>query len=83
MYQVHKRDGRIVDFDINKVVNGITKAGATLAEAEAIAAKVESWLPEVTAEDVIKASEIREKVLTELRLINPTVASNFESYQKS
>ena len=82
MYQVYKRGGRIVDFDQEKIVTGITKAGCTLAESEIIMAKIQKWLPTVAVNDIVYSSDIRKKVITELQLLSPAVAANFESYKK-
>lgn len=82
MFKVQKKDGRLEDFDRNKVLNGLVKSGATSEEAEGITGQIETWLPTVAVDDVIKTREIRDKVLELLREVNPQAADAFESYQK-
>jgi len=83
MYQVQKKNGSSVDFDRNKIVTGILKAGGTQENAQKIAADVEVWLPTIIVNNVVKFSDLRGKVIGELRTVNPTAAANFESYRKT
>lgn len=80
-FKVQKKDGSTEDFDRSKIVNGLTKAGVALAEAESVAGQVEGWLQAI-AGGVIKSVDLRSKVLELLRVVNPSVASRFESYKK-
>lgn len=82
MYQVQKKNGSLVDFDQNKIITGILRAGGTQENAQKIAADIEAWLPTVTVNNMVKTSDLRSKVIEELRTVNPTAAVNFESYQK-
>ena len=83
MYQVQKKDGSLVDFDQNKIVTGVLKAGGTQENAQKIAADIKAWLPVVAVNNMVKALDIRNKVIEELKIVNPTAAANFESYQKT
>jgi len=83
MSQVQKKDGSLVDFDQNKIVSGILRAGGTQEDAQAVAANIDAWLPTVAVNDVVKTSDLRIKVLEELKLLNPVAAANFESYRKA
>jgi len=83
MYQFQKKDGSLVDFDQNKIVTGIVKAGGTAEEAQLVATQVMAWLPTVVVNDVVKAYDVRTKVISELQTINPIVATSFESYIKA
>ncbi|MGB9706873.1 MAG: ATP cone domain-containing protein [Microgenomates group bacterium] len=80
--KVQKKDGRLEDFDRNKVVAGVIKSGATPEQAEEVARQVEVWVPTAAVNGVIHSGAIREKVLEVLRAVNPTAAASFESYQK-
>jgi len=82
MHQVQKKDGSLENFDRNKIVNGVVKAGGSAEEAEKVAAAIEAWLPTVAGAGVVTSTQIRAKVLEVLRTVNPTVATNFENYQK-
>jgi len=83
MYQVQKKDGSLVDFDQNKIVTGVLKAGGTQENVQKIAADVETWLPTIAINNVVKTSDLRNKIIEELRTVNPSTAANFESYQKA
>jgi len=83
MYQFQKKDGTMEDYDQSKIAAGILKAGGTQENADAIVASIEAWLPSVVLDNVVKASDIRSKVIEELKLVNPTAAASFESYHKT
>lgn len=83
MYQFQKKDGSIVEFDQNKIIVGIIKAGATPVEAQTIVANIITWLPTVIVDNVVKSSDIRSKVISELQSINPAAADSFQSYLKA
>lgn len=80
--KVEKKDGRLEDFDRNKVSNGIVKSGATSEQAEGIAAQIETWAQGAAVNGVIKSSDIRPKVLELLRSVNPEAAASFAVYKK-
>ena len=80
--RVQKRDGRLEEFDANKIRQGLIAAGATDQEAESIAQEVENWAAVNAAKGFVRTAAIREKVLFSLRLVNPQAAAAFESYQK-
>ncbi len=82
MYKVQKKDGQLEDFNRSKIVNGVIKAGCTPEEAERVALEIESWLPTVAADGVVKSTDLRTKGLEILRTVNPSVATTYESYQK-
>ena len=82
MFKVQKKDGSLQDFDRNKIVNGITKAGGSSQDAEQVAAEIEAWLPTVAVENVVNSSDIKVKGLELLKTINPTIAATFETFQK-
>jgi len=80
--KVEKKDGRLEDFDRNKIKNGVIKSGVNPEQAETIAAQVETWAQGAAVDGVIKSSAIRDKVLELLGTINPKVASDFAAYKK-
>jgi len=83
VYKVQKKDGTLEDFDRNKILNGVVRAGGSPEDAQKVLAEVETWLPTVAKEGVVKSYEIRTKVLSILNQINPAVAKSFESFKKS
>ncbi|MDO8504121.1 MAG: ATP cone domain-containing protein [bacterium] len=80
--KVEKKDGTQEDFDRNKVASGIVKSGAASDVAENVASQVESWAGGAAVAGVIRAADIRAKVLELLRAANPEIATSFEMYQK-
>ena len=80
--RVQKKDGRLEEFDANKIRQGLIAAGATNQEAENIAQEVENWATVSAAKGFVRTVAIREKILSSLRLVNPQAAAAFESYQK-
>ncbi|MFH1840941.1 MAG: ATP cone domain-containing protein [Candidatus Shapirobacteria bacterium] len=82
MYQVQKNDGRLEEFDRNKLVHGALAAGATAEEAEKIAVEIEAWVATVAVENVVKSADLRVKGLEVLRQVNPAAADSFASYRK-
>lgn len=82
MFKVQKKDGSLQDFDRNKIVNGIIKAGGSSQEAETVAAQIEAWLSTVAVNGVVNSLDIRTKGLEILKTVNPAVATAYELYQK-
>jgi len=81
--KIQKKDGRLEDFDRNKVLMGAIKSGASGEEAENVAKQVEAWVETAAVNGVMNSSEVRSKVLEILRSVNPGVAVSFESHKKS
>lgn len=77
-----KKDGALEDFDRNKIVTGVVKAGAAAEEAEKVASAIEAWLPTAAANNVVKSQDVRTKVLEILGTVNPAAVANFAAYQK-
>jgi len=82
MFKVQKKGGLVEDFDRNKIVVGVVRAGCTPEEAERVASEIETWLPTVAVEGVVQSTDLRTKGLEVLRVVNPTVAATYEAYQK-
>ena len=80
--KVQKKDGSLEDFDKNKIVNGIVKSGGTSEQAANIASQIETWAAGAAVNGVIKALDIRSKLLELLGQVNPVAKASFESYQK-
>jgi len=80
--KVQKKDGRMEDFDRTKIMNGIMKSGGTPEEAENVTKQIESWIPTVAVNGVVKTSDIRMKLLEILKAANPAVGAAFEAYKK-
>ena len=80
--KVQKKDGQTEDFDRNKILNGVIKSGGTPEEAENVTKQIEAWIVTAAINGVIPSMQIRTKLLEVLRLVNPTAAAAFETYQK-
>lgn len=80
--KVQKKDGRLEDFNRDKVNRGVVKSGASSEEAENIAAQIETWAQGAAVNGVVKSSDIRIKVLELLRPVNSAAATTFEAYKK-
>jgi transcriptional regulator NrdR family protein len=82
MPKVSKKDGSLEDFDRQKVLIGVQKAGGSPEEAQKVLNAIEDWLGNSPDDTTISSSEIRMKGLQTLKEVNPYVAASFESYQK-
>jgi transcriptional regulator NrdR family protein len=82
MYKVLKKDGSLQDFDWQKIVIAVTKAGASEDEANKVAMEVEGWLNSVAQDGVIKSYDLHVKVLEVLKASNPAAGAAFESFRK-
>jgi len=75
--KVKKRDGKLEDFDKNKIIRACKKVGCSQKEANDI---VESITDEIY--DGISTEEIRLLVLRELHRRNERAAYEFREYKK-
>jgi len=80
--KVQKRDGSVEDFDREKLKNGILMSGGTQEQAETIASQIETWATTAASNGVIKALDIRSKLLELLGPVNPAAKTAFENYRK-
>lgn len=77
MVKIVKVDGRLEEFDKEKVVQSCIKAGASEEVARKIASEVAQKVKEGT-----RTTEIRRMVLRRLREANPEWADNWEFYDR-
>ncbi|MGQ4833598.1 MAG: ATP cone domain-containing protein [Candidatus Asgardarchaeia archaeon] len=77
MVKIVKVDGRTEEFDKSKIVKSCMNAGATEKDAREIAELVSKEVKEGT-----RTTEIRRRVLRELRKRNPEWADNWEFYDR-
>lgn len=83
MFKVQKKDGSQEDFDDNKILEGVVKAGGSNEDAQKVLEEVKAWLPTAAVDGVVSSLDIRSKGLDSLRTVNPEVAAKFESYKKT
>lgn len=80
--QVVKREGGQEDWSMDKLLTSITKSGVNMEEAKQVAALVESWAQRSAANGQISWTQIRDKVIQFLKVVDPIAASAYESYKK-
>lgn len=80
--QVIKKDSSTEDFDQDKIARVITAAGLGPEEGFELATKVAKWA-QSQGKAQITTYLIREKVLEEMKKINPVAADLFAQYEKS
>jgi len=80
--KVEKKDGRLEDFDRNKISGGVVKSGVSSEEAESIVTQVETWVQSAAVDGVVQSNDIRTKVLELLQSIDPEAATSFKTYKK-
>jgi len=79
MVKVKKRDGRIEEFKLSKIVAGCEKAGSSPGQALCIAGELVAAVGE---RSVVTAEELSSKVITELKKVNEEAAKAFEEYRE-
>lgn len=82
MMKVQKRDGRIEDFDRQKIKGGILRSGGTEEQAESITTQIELWAQKMAINGIISSLSIKEKLFELLGPINPAAKTAFENYKK-
>jgi len=80
--QVQKKDGRLEEFDRNKLKQSILAAGANENEAESITVQLESWAPSMAINNAVHSQVIRAKTIELLKITNPVAAKTYEEYRK-
>jgi transcriptional regulator NrdR family protein len=80
--KVQKKDGRIEEFDKEKLRKSVSAAGATQDQSQLVTEEVEKWLYSVALEEIIDTQTIRNKVANSLSERNPKAAKNYREYKK-
>ncbi len=78
MVKVKKRDGKIEDFKLSKIVAGCEKAGSNAEQALCVATEI---LTSVADKTVVPAVELSDRVVSELRKFNETASEAFDEYR--
>lgn len=82
MYKVHKRNGKIEDFDKSKIIKSIVSAGGSNEDAIKVAEEIEAWIPTVALNGIVKSVDIRQKALDIFKIINTGAADIYERFKK-
>jgi transcriptional regulator NrdR family protein len=81
--KVKKKDNSIEDFNREKLVNSLKKAGMKSKEnIEKIENKITSFVKEKASKGAVETTKIRGKVLESMRTLNNEAASKFENFSK-
>ncbi|MDD3531754.1 MAG: ATP cone domain-containing protein [Candidatus Shapirobacteria bacterium] len=80
--KIQKKDGRIEDFDKEKLERSVFSAGATKGQSQLVTQEVEEWLYNVALEEIVNTQEIRNKIIGSLTEKNPRAAKSYQEYQK-
>lgn len=80
--KIQKKDGRIEEFDKEKLRKSVLAAGATQDQAQLVTSEVENWLYSVGSEEIIGTQAIRNKVIDSLAEKNPKAVENYRGYKK-
>ncbi len=80
--QVKKRDGSLEDFDQTKIARVVTVAGLTHEQGQKLAAEITNWA-QTNSNSFITSFQIRDKVIEELRKLNPNAANLYAWYEKT
>lgn len=81
--QVRKRDGRLEDFDREKLRRSFVACGVEEASVESSTAEVESWATATAGESgVVEATAIWSRVVEALERSNPEAAERYRAHRK-
>ncbi|KUK84123.1 MAG: hypothetical protein XD98_0168 [Microgenomates bacterium 39_6] len=80
--KVQKKDGRIEEFDKEKLKKSVFAAGATDSQSQLVTQEVEEWLYNVALEEIIDTQTIKSKVAESLAEKNPKAAKSYQEYKK-
>lgn len=81
--QVKKRDGRLEEFDREKLKRGFVAAGVADDEAEGYTGQVEDWAQSEAQDDVIASTAIWAKVVEILEESDSEAASRYKAYREA
>lgn len=80
---VKKRDGSVEPWSYDKLVTAIGKAGIPISVAEEMASKIEAWATQNSQAGVVSSETIKDKILEELKNVDPVASENFKVYKKA
>lgn len=80
--KVRKRDGKVENWNYDKILASIGKSMVPLKKAEAVASSVEKWVEKSAGKGVVSSNEIRDKIIEVLKEIDTVAAENYQVYKK-
>jgi len=81
--RVRKKDGREEDYREENVFESMRKAGLPETDARSIALKVTEWVRERAEQGAVATSEIKDRVVEQVREVNEEVSERFRNFVKS
>jgi len=81
-FKVKKKDGGTEDYNEEKLKTSLMKAGASENNAKTVASKVTEWAKEKAKKGAVATSEIKNKVIEEMKTVNSGVAEKFRTFVK-
>ncbi|OGM20118.1 hypothetical protein A2714_00970 [Candidatus Woesebacteria bacterium RIFCSPHIGHO2_01_FULL_38_9] len=79
--KVVKRNGKVEDYNQEKIVRVLKVSGLTEDEAKKLASSVTTWLNE-SKKDKVTSLQIRDKVVVEIQKVNKVAADKYISYER-
>lgn len=79
--QVKKRDGRLEEFDREKLKRGLVAAGIEDEKTEELTSQLEQWAQDAATDEVIESQAIWEKMVEVLEETDPDSASRYKAYR--
>jgi len=79
---VRKNNGDVEDYNYDKVLASIMKAGVPLKESEAISQRVDKWVRENIKDGTIASTMIRDKIIELMSEQFPSEADSYQAYVK-
>ncbi len=80
--KIEKRDGKLEEWNYDKIILSIGKAMMPVDRAEKIAKNVEKWAQQNAKKGVVTSNQIRDKVIEYLKDEDPVAAESYELYKK-
>jgi len=80
--KVKKRDGKTEDYSEEKVKKSLMKAGASENNAKTVASKITKWTKEKAKKGAVATSEIKNRVVEQMKTVNSGVAEKFRTFAK-
>ena len=78
MVKVKKRNGKMEDFKLSKIVAGCENAGSNAEQALCVATEI---LTNVADKTIVPAAELSDMVITELKKVNEEASEAFDEYR--
>ena len=79
---VLKNNGASEEWSQEKIKSSILHSGASVEEADAVSALIEIWAQRFAENGVVKAHDIRAKIIEIMKAVNSAFSQAYEEYRK-